>query len=193
MAFPPHTQTDPRKVVLVDVNGDPLYPYVDEFSGAIGTIDQEHLKIHEGKGFLVSQRITIANVGGTYEFIGVVPALTFPHFRSLIVSSDGAPFDIDFYEGATYSAAGTLATANNLNRNSSIIADLDVYSAPTLLTDGTLLEPILVSGTKQSGALGAEGSVEWNLKPSETYLIRITNNTTGAGSSTFVPTMFWYE
>ena len=167
--------------------------YVDEFSGAIGVIEQEHLKIHEGKGFTLAVRLTIANVGGTHEFLGVVPAFSFPHFRNITVASDGGPVDVDFYEAPTYSVTGSTVTPFNNNRNSSTTANLAIYDAPTLTDDGVLLEPILIPGTKQSGSLGSEGSNEWNLKQGEDYMIRVTNNTVGAGTSRFTINMFWYE
>lgn len=165
----------------------------DQYSGAVGVIEQEHLKIHQGKGFTLAVRLTIANVGGTYEFLGVVPAFVFPHFRNIIVASDGGPFDMDFYEAPTYSATGSAATPFNNNRNSANTAGLLVYDTPTLTDDGTLLEAILIPGTKQTGALGSEGSNEWNLKQGEDYMIRVTNNTVGAGTSRFTINMFWYE
>jgi len=176
---------------LSDANGK--IAYIDQFSGAVGCIEQEHLKIHEGKGFTLAKRLSIANVGGTHEFLGIVPALVYPHFRKITVASDGGPFDVDFYEGTTVSDNGTAVTACNNNRNSATTAELLIYDTPTITGDGTLLEPILIPGTKQSGALGSEGSNEWDLKQDEKYMIRITNNTTGGGSSNFTINIFWYE
>lgn len=177
--------------------GDALVPaYVDQYSGAVGIIEQEHLKIHQGKGFTLAKRLVIDDAGGAtpaHEFLGVVPAGVFPHFRSLQVVSDGGDFDVDFYEGATVSANGSLATPYNNNRNSSTEAGLLVYDGPTVTNDGALLEPILAPGTKQTGSFGSEGSNEWNLKVSTNYLIRITNLTAGAGTSRFTVNMFWYE
>ena len=195
---------DAVDVRTVDIGGiqHPVYilygsngteAHIDQYSGAVGSIEQEHLKIHEGKGFTLAQRISITNLGGTYEFLGVVPANVFPHFRHITVSSDGGPSDVDFYEGATYSATGSAITPYNNNRNSITTAELLVYDSPTLTTDGTLLEPILIPGTKQAGSLGSEGSNEWNLKENEAYMIRITNNTAGAGTSNYTINMFWYE
>ena len=176
---------------LSDENG--TFAYVDQDSGAVGSINQEHMKIHQGDGYTLSARAVIANGGGALEFLGIVPALSFPHFRKITVSSDGGPFDIDFYEGTTVSANGTQLTAQNNNRNSANTANLDIYSGPTVLTDGVSLEPVLVPGTKHQGGLGSEGSNEWILKQGETYMIRVTNNTSGGGNSNFVINMFWYE
>ena len=198
--------TDPSRVkVLTELAGEleiPVYvlanaagdtAYVDPFSGAVGVIEQEHMKIHKGEGFTVSKRFSIANVGGIHEFLAIVPLLVFPHFRSFTVTSDGGPNDVDFYEGATYSATGTEVTPYNNNRNSSNTADMEVYDTPTLVTDGALLEPILIPGTKQAGSFGSEASNEWILRQNETYMIRLTNNTAGAGTSNFTINLFFYE
>ncbi len=166
---------------------------VDLYSGAVGVIEQEHLKIHEGKLFTIAKRFTVTNVGGTHEFLGVVPAAVFPHFRSLTITSDGGPNDVDFYEDTTVSANGAAVTPYNNNRNSITIPELLIYDIPTITGDGTLLEPILIPGTKQAGSFGSEASNEWILKASSNYMIRITNNTVGAGTSNFTINMFWYE
>ena len=166
---------------------------LDPYSKALGTIEQEHLKIHAGEGFTLAARGVIANVGGIAEFLGIVPAGVFPHFRSMVVRSDGAPFDIDFFEAPTVTANGTPVAAFNNNRNSVNTPELTIYSAPTVTADGTSLEPVIAPGTKQSGALGSESSNEWILKAGTLYLIRITNNTAGAGNSNFTTNMFWYE
>lgn len=185
------TETDSLPVTLFSAAD--VAAYIDVFTGAVGVIEQEHLQIHNGQGFTVSARFTIPNVGGTHEFLAIVPAGVFPHFRSFTVTSDGGPNNVDFYEGATYSAEGTLITPFNNNRNSSNAAELLVYDTPTLLTDGLRLEPILIPGTKQSGSFGSEASNEWILKQDETYMVRITNNTVGAGISNFTINMFFYE
>lgn len=178
--------------MLVDETGTKK-AHVDPFSGAVGAIEQEHMKIHEGKGFTVSKRLTIANVGGIRELLAVVPVGVYPHFRSFTVTSDGGPNDVDFYEGTTVSANGATITPFNNDRNSSTTAGLLVYDTPTITADGTLLEPILIPGTKQAGSFGSEASNEWILKADEAYMIRITNNTTGVGNSNFTINLFFYE
>jgi len=186
-----------RVFPLYKLVGEALTPaHVDEHSGAVGVIEQEHLKIHAGKLFTLSKRLVLDDAGGTnpiHEFLGVVPADLFPHFRKLAVVTDGSGFDVDFYEAPTTTDDGTAVTSKNNKRNSTNEAGLLIYDAPTVTDDGELLESIMATGTKQSGALGSEGSNEWILKPDTKYLIRITNNTAGAASSRFVINMFWYE
>jgi len=168
-------------------------PYVDPFHHALTVLDEEHSKIHQSKMFNIGARFTIADAAGVLDLLGVVPAGLFPHFRSMVVSLDGGPFDIDFYEGTTVSALGTELLSYNANRNSAAIASMLVYSGPTVTTPGTLLEPVLAAGTRRTGATGGDGSNEWILKESTNYMIRITNNTGGGSSSRAAANMFWYE
>lgn len=169
------------------------FAYVDEFSGAVGIIEQEHLKIHEGKLFTVSSILSITNAGGVKNVLGVNPVLSFPHFRNITVTADGGPFDIELFEDTVVSANGALITSYNNNRNSILTPSLTVYDGPTITSDGTLLETTLVTGTKQAGSFGTNASNEWDLKPSSNYMIRITNNTAGGGTTRFAINMFWYE
>ena len=170
-----------------------VIPFVDPLYHSLSMLDQEHAMIHQSRGFTAAARTTIANGGGVVDFLGIVPPGVFPHFRHITVALDGGPFDIDFYEAPTVSANGTPVSAYNNNRNSIVGSQLLVFSAPTILTVGTLLEPILIPGTKQSGSLGSDASNEWILKQDTLYLIRITNNTASGGTSRAAINMFWYE
>lgn len=185
-------KNNPLPVLIYSADGL-VTAYVDPFTGAIGTIEQEHLQIHEGKGYTLTKRVIIANVGGTYEFLIVVPADAYPHLRHIIVSSDGGPSDVDLYEDTGVSDPGTEIDPYNNNRNSTNTPDMRVYDSPTVTADGTLIEPILIPGTKQSGSFGSEGSNEWILKQNATYMLRITNNTVGVGTSNYVLNLYWYE
>lgn len=185
-----HFNTPSKHTIVLDPTGDTV---VDSVSNAVRTLDTSHAHIHVGEGYTLAERVSIANVGGTFEYLLVNPTSNFPHFRSITVASDGGPFDIDFYEDTTVSANGTLITNYNNKRSSSNTSNLLTYYTPTITADGTLLEPVLVPGTKQTGSFGSEASEEWNLKDNTNYMIRITNNTVGAGTSRFTLNMFWYE
>lgn len=179
--------------MMVDSTGA-VVAYVDSFSGAVGSIDQEHLQIHRGVTYTISRQVTIDDSGGatpTYEFLASVPASTYPHFRHIIVQSDGGPFVVELYEGTTTSADGTSITPYNNNRNSSNTSSTACYYGPTITDDGTLIEAFLAPSTK--GSFGSDGANEWILKPSTKYMVRITNNTAGAGTSEFVVNINWYE
>ena len=186
-------ETDTGHVYQFDGDSWARYVDVDDYSGAVGNIDQEHLMIHEGLMYTVSARMTIANAGGTFEFLASVPAGVYPHFRTITIATDGGPIDVDLYGGTTTTADGTPVTAVNNNQASSNTASTSVFHTPTITTDGTLLEAILIPGNKQTGSLGSEASNEWVLQSSTKYMIRITNNTTGAGTSEFTINISFYE
>lgn len=181
----------PLPTRLYGANG--VEVYVDPFSGAVGVIDQEHFNIHRGRSFTVGRRFDIANGGGVVNFMGVVPAGVYPHYRKITVAIDGGPFDMDFYEDTVVSANGALVPSYNNNRNSTNAAAMLVYEGPTITTDGTLLEPVLAPGTKSEGSLGSDAANEWILKTNANSMIRITNNTPGGGTSRATVNMTWYE
>lgn len=178
--------------IMADENGNLVY--VDTYSAALGIIDQEHLQIHRGVTYTLAKQVTIDDAGGAtpvHEFLAIVPAGVVPHFRHVLVQTDGGPFLVEFFEGPTVSSNGTLQTPYNNNRNSTNTADTAVYDGPTITADGTLLEAFLAPTTK--GALGQDGANEWILKAGTVYLLRITNQTNGAGTSEFVINLNWYE
>lgn len=166
---------------------------VDVRNKAVVVMDAEHYRIHQGNGYTASGKLTIAQGGGQGFVLVDNPNGSYPHFRGYSVTGTGAPMDIYLYETPTTTANGTQLPARNNNRNSSNVAVLDIYSGPTVSANGTELEYFLVVGTKQSGGSGVDLPVEWILKPATKYLIRIVNNTTGAGTDSVGAHMFWYE
>lgn len=165
---------------------------IDTDSKALGTIEQEHLKIHAGKLFTFSNKTTLSNGGGVAEFVGEVPAGSYPHYRKLLIESSGGPFDIEFFEAPTYTGGTPVVPVNN-NRNSVITPELVIKTSPSVSDPGTRLEIVYIDGSKQVGAIGSDAANEWVLAESTNYLIRITNNTSGGGTSVFSVNMFWYE
>ncbi len=186
-------ETDTNHVYLYDGDSWQRYIDIDDRSGAVGSISQEHLKIHEGLLYTVSSTVTIANVGGVHDFMAVVPAGTFPHFRSITISTDNGPIAVQFFEDTTVSASGSLITAYNNSRSSLNVTTVLIYDSPTVTSAGVVLETIVIPGNKQTGSFGSESSNEWILKPSTNYIIRVTNNTIGAGDSEVTINMFFYE
>jgi hypothetical protein len=191
-------------VATDDVNGVhyPLYKLagadgalvaVDEYSGAVNTIEQEHAKIHAGAGFNITGPLAIANIGGVAEMLAITPAFSYPHFRRFRIALDAGPLVIEMYEGTTYSDIGTPMPIANKNRNSPNLPKLAVYEAPTVTDDGERFDYVYVPASKKESALGSQGLDEWILKPETVYLMRITNNTTGAGTSLGSVDLFWYE
>lgn len=186
------------QVILLDIGGDTtetlFTPYQDANSNAIGTIRQEHFQVHQGNYYTASHSATIDDSGGANPILDILmsnPANNYPHFRGFHVQSDGGPFDVDFYEGPTVTANGTAMQINNNNRNSSNTATMSIYYGSTISVVGTALEGVIVPGAR--GVVGNDVTEEWDLAPSTDYLLRITNNTSGAGTSAFKITIIGYN
>lgn len=168
-----------------------ILPPTDSVTGAIQTIDWEHSRIHNSKGYLANGKYTVANTA-THYFLMSVAAATYPHLRALNISATAAPLDVYLYESPTTSANGTAITVKNYNRNSASVGNILCYDGPTVSVDGTELEYFLIPGAKQTGGSGEDGiQIEWILKPSTNYLIKVVNNS--GASSDFALKLFWYE
>jgi len=72
---------------------DPTAVFVDPNHHCMAVIDAEHSKIHQSKLYTVAARAVVANGGGTHEFLGVTNSSAYVHFRKVIISSDGGPFN----------------------------------------------------------------------------------------------------
>lgn len=161
----------------------------------VPVIQEEHKNIHDGIGYTYADLITVGQAGSASNVRDIlisVPAAVVPHLREIQITSDAASALGQLYE-VTSATAGTPLTPRNNNRNFPDVAGITLTIDPTAVVLGTRLEPILLTGTRQSGMFGERGKNEWNLAPNSLYLIRITNSTTGAASNQFVINMFWYE
>lgn len=172
--------------VLIRVAGP-----VDAVSGAVQVIQWEHSRIHSGRGYTWSEKASVNN-GATLYHLMDNGAANYPHLRLVLMQATSAPFDVALYESPTIAANGTPNAVQNNNRNSANVSGLAIYDSPTVTSDGTLLEYLLIAGTKQSGGSGDSGvETEWVLKPSTKYLLKMTNNS--GGVATIGCRMFWYE
>ena len=170
---------------------------IDEHTKANVVISEPHSMNHEGFMFHTSGKITGVLDAGVHNFLLVTAALNFPHIQRARFDFGGGDVDIEMYEGATASSDGTPLTANNTNRNSSLTADMVPNSAPTLTDDGTLIHSAWAyptstgTGRSPTGVSDVTNGEEWILKPSEKYLIRVTNNS--GGTISFRYEFLWYE
>lgn len=163
---------------------------VDPYTGAVIGIDLEHARIHEGRGFAVSLTASVANAAN-FDLLLKNPAASHPHLRLYKITAQDAPGTVRLYENPTTTLDGAAEPALNLNRNSANVADLAVFSSPTVSAAGTQLEADFIAGEKKTGGSMVDVTQEWILKPSEDYLLRYTNN---SGVTTAISVnLFWYE
>ena len=142
----------------------------------VPTFDIEHMEIHEGEHFFVTDiDIDIDAAGPKYWRITTPNSNTVMHFTFRVVSKDAAV--IQLYENPTIDAAGTGLTIYNNNRNSSDTSTATVFKDTTITGEGTLL----ISERLASGVNGRGGGIlnranEIILKANEDYNIKVTSD-----------------
>jgi len=148
---------------------------------AIKVIDTDHAYIHQKKKYssFIKQSIS---AGGTLVFCLKTPATNYIHYRPMGINPSADKVDIQVYEDAVFTAAtGTLLVATNRNRNTPLVSAVELRTAPTVTTTGTLLEGLSdwlpgSTGVGQSRAGGeGGGGDEVVLKQNATYRIVIIN------------------
>jgi len=166
-------------------------------TGAFKSIDVDHSYIHQKKKYSAFLKQSIA-LAGTHVFCFKTPATGYVHYRPIGINPSADKIDIQAYEDAVFTpATGTLLVINNRNRNTPPVSGVELRSAPTVTTAGTLLDGFsdwLPGSTGVGQArLGSStiGGDEIVMKPNTTYRIVITN---GSTSANVVGIKFnWYE
>ena len=169
---------------------------IERLTGAFRTIETEHAYIHEGIFFESYNKFTLA-AGATKVITLKAAAGTYLHYRptSLVTSADKVL--IEFYEGATVTAAtGAAVTTTNHNRNSALTSTTTLLDAPTVTANGTKFAQVYIPGATGTGGTrtGASAGVsnsEWVLKPNTAYMIKVTNSS--SGSNDIQVNFQWYE
>jgi hypothetical protein len=170
---------------------------VEELTGSIPTIDNDHRYLHLGKMFSTFNKSTIL-AGQTLAFSFKTPSNGYVHYRLAGITPNADSVDTQIFEGATLNAGtGTVLAANNKNRNSALQSEVEMRVAPTFSANGTLLPGFSsylpgTSGVGQarSGTSG-ESSTEIVFKPNTVYRFLATN---GSSSSNTIGFNFrWYE
>jgi len=182
------SETAPVLTEIVDTNGDSV---IEPYSGAVITIESEHARIHQGKGFQLSNKIT--GLLSTESHYFLIDPSTPIHWRDYKFLTDGAPVDIELFENPTITANGTALTPLNRNRLSATVSTSAVYANPTVTSDGDRLyiDGIVGSGDKKSTGSTEGIAGEWIIDGGNTYLLKLTNNDTV--TINYIYQFFWYE
>lgn len=158
----------------------------DSTSGALITVANSTRRIFDGNMFTCTHIEIVANNNSATVHI-VTPATPTVYLTGHIASIGLSRYF--FYENPTTSNNGTELAEYNRDRNSSATPAVALYHTPTVSDTGTLI---------QSGYLGAKGAMgermednEWILKPSEQYLLRLTN--LSGTNNYYTITLDWYE
>lgn len=148
---------------------------------AFSVEDTTHRMNHEGFMHHASGKITGMLDAGVQDFL-ITTGAKAAHIQSAGFTFGRGDIDIEVYEAATTSAAGTVIPVFNTNRNSANVPLTVVTKGPTVTGVGTLIHtawlPPTATGTGLSanGVVGGESGEEWELLPNTKYLIRTTNN-----------------
>ena len=168
----------------------------ERLTSAIRTIETEHSYIHEGIFFESFNKFTLA--GGATRVVTIKPATgTYLHYRPTNLATSADKVTIEFYEGATVTAAtGTAVTPSNHNRNSALTSKVTLLDAPTVTANGTKFAQVYMpgatgTGTTRTGQSAGTSGSEWVLKPDTVYMIKVTNGS--SGSNDIQVNFQWYE
>ena len=170
---------------------------IERVTSAYKTIEVEHANIHEGVLFETYGKFTLVANTGTKSITFKTPTTGYVHFRPTTLVSSADKLTVEYYEGATVTAAtGTALTAVNHNRGSSKTSGTTILDAPTITGAGTKFMQIYIpgatgtGGTRSGSTAGLSGS-EWVLKQNTVYVVKFTNASTSAND---VQANFqWYE
>lgn len=160
---------------------------IDVITFGLVTIDNAHHEIHEGNHYFVKDWVDIPSAG-TVDFLFVTGTIE-PHMRTVFEGTSA--FQVDIYENTVTSNNGTSITIQNRRRTSLNTCGCSIYSSPTITSVGNVIVRYKLGAGRSAGsAASAENEVV--LKPSTKYLIRLTNNVTGA-TNTIDFLSDWYE
>ena len=170
---------------------------LESITGSVSIIDSDHKYIHEKKKYSAFLKQSIS-AGGTHVFCFKTPATNYVHYRPANITPSADKVDLQIFEDAVFTAgSGTLLENNNRNRNTPPVSGVELRSAPTVTTVGTLLPGFsgwlpgsTGAGQARSGD-SADGDDEIVLKQNATYRFVATN---GSSSANVIGFKFnWYE
>lgn len=152
-------------------------------------LEEIHSHIHEGIFFSYDTTNIALGATASIEALVVIPSGIYAHSRPACAA--GATSRLSIFESPTVTDNGTEVTddVKNRNRASSSTTTLTVYSGPTVSDDGDSLEDKIIPENIFFEI--SSPYLEWILKPSTTYLIRLTNLTAQAQAATL--SLNWYE
>jgi hypothetical protein len=139
------------------------------------SIDYNHYKVHDGQMYSANYSFGITTASNLD--IMIVTATDEPHIV-LEVEGTGQAL-IKFYEGITSSANGTTIPVYNFDRNSSNTTTVAFFQGSTWSTNSevTLKTIIMPGGSTPQTRIGGQSrtGIEWELKASTKYLVRLAN------------------
>lgn len=170
------------------------FTQTDQVDGAFKMIEQEHSLIHRGRLFTFSQvNAALGNNAHIYSELRV-PADYEIHLKDVTIWMVDAPWVIKLTEAPTLTPGSAQVTVVNRKRSSSETPHMTVFSDPSGISGGTDLFDVLSGGGSGVGQTQSSGSaiqrLEWELKPSTTYLFDIQNTSGGAAAVSMLASFY---
>lgn len=162
-----------RHIRIFGQNDEPLN--VDALSGGMLMQENYHYRIHKQQAFTVNE-LSLSLANDADITLALLTANKQPcHMFPTAIAGGDAEFRLT--EAPTLSNNGTAQTVFNRFRSSSRTAHTQVFLAPTITDEGTILDAHLIPGGSGGAASGGHGNLEqeWVLKTNTLYLIRLFN------------------
>jgi len=161
------------------LNNCPLYRkgciMIDEYTRASVNIDYPHHQIHDGNSYFAEVINTEMSTDDTLMLM-LVTADSNDWVHLIWGGNVTAEALVQFYEGVTYSSAGSAVTIVNRHRNSAATSATVAKKDPTITDYGTLLTTLFcgTTGLHLTESSNSRNENEWILKPNTKYLLKIT-------------------
>lgn len=147
---------------------------IESISGNRAGIGPEHERIHSGYHFTATHEVTVGtSTAVTVMFTTPDASVGYIHFVMSVEADKAVDWELSESPNAT---GGTVLTAQNNNRNSSITNPFTTLThTVTYTSSGTLLEGHIQGTNLPQAKTGgdAEARNEWLLLPSTKYLIKV--------------------
>ncbi len=157
-------------------------------------LENEHRKVHQGGLFQVNVYSTVTF--GTPVYCQMKTGAKTVHLKQKTIDTDSADQILcTFIEAPTLTDGTTVVPIINRNRNSANTSDITIYSDPTGISGGTIIDYNFIDGggtgshTKTGTPAGT--TIEWNLKPNTTYLHKLEG--LNSGTVKFLAKLLFYE
>lgn len=167
-----------NKVTLAaDIGGAETDLLIDEKTGALATLDVIHHEVHEAEMYIGEYSASVLN--GASLNIRLLTSTGGSHTTFEI--NVGGQSLLYIYEAATISGGTTLAVYNMNRQDTPGPQPFQMWHTPIVMATGTTAlvnGRLLAGGTSPTTRVGtgSRPGLEWILKVSTEYLIRVTNN-----------------
>ena len=130
-------------------------------------------------GLLYQASFSTTLSGNQTSYLQIKTGAVSPLVISYEVESSAEPLKVTALETPTLTDGTTLVASRNMNRIKTTNATTLFYSDPTGISGGTVLDIMIVTAGKGSGA-AAESRGAWKLKPNTSYVWKIEQLTNQA-------------